>query len=456
MRPCSAVWCAIFALRTHGNISIFRSSRTQSNPRRRQSHRSAPIAAKCPRIRTLHGKVDSQSGIANCGPYQRNVGSRVGRDFCRAPRADCRRRVSGEPHESMTDVTLPPRLGRRRWLICALLFFATTINYADRRVLGLLAPPLQVKIGWDEKQYAYIGTAFFIAYAIGLPLIGRFIDRVGTRTGYATAIAIWSLAAVAHSLVRSALGFGIVRFALGLGESGNFPAAIKTVAELFPKKNAPWLPVSSTPGRMRALPSWAFLLGKFLTDPIWRFFLFWLPKFFSTVHGVSLTRLGLPLVIIYNCATVGSVFGGWLPARFLKAGLVPESCTQNGDADLRPSRCSGCARSENSQPLGSHHRDQHGSCGPPGVVCQSVYSGLRSFSQECDCLGGRYRKFWGRDRRCSYRYVYGFLAATDAQLCPYFYNCRLHLSGGTVADSQLGAAPAADRGHDSRIETAMQ
>jgi len=220
----------------------------------------------------------------------------------------------------MTDVTLPPRLGRRRWLICALLFFATTINYADRRVLGLLAPPLQVKIGWDEKQYAYIGTAFLIAYAIGLPLIGRFIDRVGTRTGYATAIAIWSLAAVAHSLVRSALGFGIVRFALGLGESGNFPAAIKTVAELFPKKNAPWLPVSSTPGRMRALPSWAFLLGKFLTDPIWRFFLFWLPKFFSTVHGVSLTRLGLPLVIIYNCATVGSVFGGWLPARFLKAG----------------------------------------------------------------------------------------------------------------------------------------
>jgi len=298
----------------------------------------------------------------------------------------------------MTDVTLPPRLGRRRWLICALLFFATTINYADRRVLGvlgLLAPLLQVKIGWDEKQYAYIGTAFLIAYAIGLPLIGRFIDRVGTRTGYATAIAIWSLAAVAHSLVRSALGFGIVRFALGLGESGNFPAAIKTVAELFLKKNAPWLPVSSTPGRMRALPSlrspyhgslygsdgslrfcspgpsaqpgsfcwlvfyrkpqedarlssaeltyilsdpmeagaqmtwssllvhrqtWAFLLGKFLTDPIWRFFLFWLPKFFSTVHGVSLTRLGLPLVIIYNCATVGSVFGGWLPARFLKAG----------------------------------------------------------------------------------------------------------------------------------------
>jgi MFS transporter, ACS family, aldohexuronate transporter len=295
----------------------------------------------------------------------------------------------------MTDVTLPPPVGRRRWLICTLLFFATTINYADRQVLGLLAPLLQVKIGWDEQQYAYIGTAFLIAYAIGLPLLGRFIDRVGTRTGYATAIAIWSLAAIAHSLVRSVLGFGIVRFALGLGESGNFPAAIKTVAEWFPKKEralatgifnsgtnagatiapltVPWIALrfgwqfaflftgafsavwilcwlalyqkpqedarlssaeltyilsdaaeTGAPMRWSSLlvhrETWAFLLGKFLTDPIWWFFLFWLPKFFSSVHGVSLMRLGLPLVIIYNCATVGSIFGGWLPARFVKAG----------------------------------------------------------------------------------------------------------------------------------------
>jgi len=290
---------------------------------------------------------------------------------------------------------LQPRIGRRRWLICALLFFATTINYTDRQVLGLLAPLLQVKIGWDEKQYAYIGTAFLIAYAIGLLLMGRFIDRIGTRTGYSTAIAIWSLAAIAHSLVRSTLGFGIVRFALGLGESGNFPAAIKTVAEWFPKKEralatgifnsgtnagatiaplaVPWIAlrwgwqfaflftgafsavwiicwlalykkpqedarlspteltyILSDPTEVGAQltwsnllvhrQTWAFLLGKFLTDPIWWFFLFWLPKFFSTVHGVSLMGLGLPLVIIYNCATVGSIFGGWLPARFLKAG----------------------------------------------------------------------------------------------------------------------------------------
>ena len=290
---------------------------------------------------------------------------------------------------------LEPRIGRRRWLICGLLFFATTINYTDRQVLGLLAPLLQVKIGWDEKQYAFIGTAFLIAYAIGLPLMGRFVDRVGTRTGYSTAIGIWSLAAIAHSLVRSVLGFEVVRFALGLGESGNFPAAIKTVAEWFPKKEralatgifnsgtnagatiAPlavpwialrfgwqfaflftgafsavwiicWLALYKKPQEDARLSSaeltyilsdptevgaqltwsnllvhrqtWAFLLGKFLTDPIWWFFLFWLPKFFSTVHGVSLMGLGLPLVIIYNCATVGSIVGGWLPARFLKAG----------------------------------------------------------------------------------------------------------------------------------------
>jgi len=254
---------------------------------------------------------------------------------------------------------------------------------------------LQVKIGWDEKQYAYIGTAFLVAYAIGLPLMGRFIDRVGTRLGYSVAIGIWSLAAIAHSLVRSALGFGIVRFALGLGESGNFPAAIKTVAEWFPKREralatgifnsgtnagatiaplvVPWIAIRlgwqfaflftgvfsviwivcwlsvyrkphedtrlsqaelshilSDPAEPAAQLSWsellihrqtwAFVLGKFLTDPIWWFFLFWLPKFFSSVHGVTLMGLGLPLIVIYNCATIGSIFGGWLPAHFLKAG----------------------------------------------------------------------------------------------------------------------------------------
>ena len=287
------------------------------------------------------------------------------------------------------------RAGHRRWIVCALLFFATTINYTDRQVLGLLAPMLQARIGWSEAQYAYIGTSFLIAYALGLLFMGGLIDRIGTRLGYAVAVAIWSLAAVSHALVRSALGFGIVRFALGFGESGSFPASIKTIAEWFPKKEralatgifnsgtnagatiaplvVPWIALRLgwqfaflftgafsaiwiacwlilyrrpqddkriSPRELDHILSdpleppakiawshlltyrqtWTFLLGKFLTDPIWWFFLFWLPKFLSTVHGVSLHGLGLPLIVIYNSATVGSIFGGWLAARLMQAG----------------------------------------------------------------------------------------------------------------------------------------
>lgn len=280
-------------------------------------------------------------------------------------------------------------------MICALLFFATTLNYTDRQVLGLLAPMLQTKIGWNEVQYAYISTSFLIAYAIGLLFMGELIDCIGTRLGYAVAIAIWSLAAVSHALVRSVFGFAVVRFALGFGESGNVPAAIKAVAEWFPKKEralatgifnsgtnsgatiaplvvpwialrlgwqfaflftgifsaiwiATWLILYRRPEEDRRLSpqefayitsdppepavklawsrllahrqTWTFVLGKFLTDPIWWFFLFWLPKFFSSVHHVSLLGLGLPLIVIYNAATVGSIFGGWLAARLIKAG----------------------------------------------------------------------------------------------------------------------------------------
>ena len=123
-----------------------------------------------------------------------------------------------------------------RWRICALLFFATTINYVDRQVLGVLAPYLQSVIGWNEIQYGYIVTSFQAAYAIGLLVAGGVIDRLGTRIGYAIAISIWSLAAMSHALVQSVIGFALARFALGLGEAGNFPAAIKTVAEWFPRK----------------------------------------------------------------------------------------------------------------------------------------------------------------------------------------------------------------------------
>lgn len=305
--------------------------------------------------------------------------------------------ASGSKQAVSTDPALGPvsRIGRYRWKICALLFFATTINYVDRQVLGLLAPLLRTEIGWTQDQYANIVAAFTGAYAIGLLLMGGLIDRIGTRVGYAVAISIWSLSAMAHSLVHSVMGFGMVRFALGVGESGNFPAAIKTVAEWFPKKEralatgifnaganvgaivaplvVPWIAIhlgwrwaflftgifSATwtvvwlrtyrpphqhprisPGELAYIQSepmgptvkipwatllahrqtWAFLIGKFLTDPIWWFYLYWVPLFLHDKHGLTLGTLGPPIVVIYLMADVGSVAGGWLSGTFIKRG----------------------------------------------------------------------------------------------------------------------------------------
>jgi ACS family hexuronate transporter-like MFS transporter len=286
-------------------------------------------------------------------------------------------------------------IGRYRWRICALCFFATTINYVDRQVLGVLAPELQRVIGWNEIQYSNLVNAFQAAYAIGLLVAGGFMDRVGTRIGYAVAIGVWSVATVGTALVHTVLGFGVARFVLGIGESGNFPASIKTVAEWFPKKEralatgifnsganigavvapivVPWLTVrygwqaaflvtgslsalwlipwlimyrppqqhprlskvelnyilSDPPEPSEKIPwvkllahrqTWAFVIGKFMTDPIWWFIMFWLPKFLNSRYGLSLTELGWPLVIVYNMSTIGSVAGGWLSARFLKLG----------------------------------------------------------------------------------------------------------------------------------------
>jgi ACS family hexuronate transporter-like MFS transporter len=291
-------------------------------------------------------------------------------------------------------MTLPSG-GSYRWRVCALLLFATTINYMDRQVLGVLAPDLQREIGWNEIEYGYIVTSFQAAYAIGLLCAGAVIDKLGTRLGYALAIVVWSLAAMSHSLASTALGFGIARFALGLGEAGNFPAAIKTVAEWFPRKeralatgifnsgsnvgaivapltvpivaitwgwqmafvftgllSATWLVawltfyrppeqqpkvsaaelayIRSDPQEpaqkiawstlLRHRQTWAFVAAKFITDPFWWFFLFWLPKFLNSEYGLTLTGIGPPLVAIYIMADVGSIGGGWLAARFIRRG----------------------------------------------------------------------------------------------------------------------------------------
>ncbi len=130
----------------------------------------------------------------------------------------------------------PTRIGRYRWVICALLFFATAINYIDRQVFSILAPKLQEVIGWTEIEYGYIVFSFHVAYALGLVGVGALMDRIGTRKGFSLAIVFWSLASMGHAFARSAFGFGVARFTLALGEAGNFPGAVKTIAEWFPKK----------------------------------------------------------------------------------------------------------------------------------------------------------------------------------------------------------------------------
>ncbi|MDR3218259.1 MAG: MFS transporter [Dysgonamonadaceae bacterium] len=283
-----------------------------------------------------------------------------------------------------------------KWIICALLFFATTINYIDRQVLSILAPELQQIFGWTEKDYGYIVMAFQIAYAIGLLFTGRILDRFGVRIGYAVAMVIWSLSAASTAFARSLFGFTAARFSLALGESANFPAAIKTVTEWFPKKErafatglfnsgstigaivAPllipflalrfgwqmafiatgsiglvwlifWVIFYKMPSKNDISPeervvthvdvdnpqteksvSWIGLLahkqtlgiclGRFVTDPVWWFFMYWLPKYLSDNLGLNIQGLGIPLIIIYTVSSVGGIGGGWLSSYFIRKG----------------------------------------------------------------------------------------------------------------------------------------
>ena len=304
-----------------------------------------------------------------------------------------------EPTKSQTSSYL-------RWGVCGLLFFATTINYIDRQVLSILKPTLQAEFGWREADYSWIVVAFQLAYALMMPLAGRLIDRLGTRLGYALAVAVWSAAAASHAFARSAIQFMAARFALGVGEAGNFPAAVRTVADWFPQEErslatgvfnsgsnvgvivaavlvpaitlsmgwqaaflvtgvlgllwiVPWLMVM--PGRLRSETvgavydrtradidrayrrtqpsrnstsytellrnrgSWAFIVGKFATDPVWWFYLFWIPGFLNSTYGVDLTSIGPPLIAIYLAADVGSIGGGWLFKGFAARGWTPNA-----------------------------------------------------------------------------------------------------------------------------------
>ncbi len=293
-------------------------------------------------------------------------------------------------------VPVAERRGNVRWVICALLFFGTTINYVDRQVLGILAPDLQHEIGWSELDYGRIVIAFQLAYAVMMLAWGRILDKIGTKIGFAIAVVWWSLAGMGTALARSAMTFGLFRFLLGVGEAANFPASIKTVAEWFPKSEralatgifnsgtnigaviAPltvplmaaawgwqtafiatgalgflwliaWLlfyhSVDSHPRlgtaerhyildgldepvtakvpvsrviRLRQL--WAFACGKLLTDPIWWFYLFWLPKFLAQDHGIRGTALIPYLTFVYVVADFGSVIGGYMSSALIKRG----------------------------------------------------------------------------------------------------------------------------------------
>ena len=297
--------------------------------------------------------------------------------------------------EESASVTGKVSVGRVRWTICALLFFATTINYIDRQVISVLKPDLQDQFGWSETDYANIVFAFQLAYAMGYVVFGRLMDKLGARFGYSLAAVIWGVAAMATAGASQLWHFMAARFVLGIGESGNFPAGVKAVAEWFPKKErafaigifnaganigaivtplvvpfivlwfgwraaflitgaivfvwlAFWWTIyrrprekknlsdaelayiesdpADPPGNVRWLPllrhrqTWAYALGKFMIDPIWWFFLFWLPSFFAAEHGLNLTTFGLPLAAIYIISDVGSVAGGWLSSALIKRG----------------------------------------------------------------------------------------------------------------------------------------
>ncbi len=296
---------------------------------------------------------------------------------------------------SATDLTEPKSIGRFRWVICWLLFAATVCNYIDRQMIGVLKPTLQHDLGWTETAYADIVFWFQAAYAVSYLAFGRFVDKVGAKVGYAVAYSIWTVGHIGHALARTALQFTFARMVLGVGEGGSFPAALKAVAEWFPKREramaigflnagsnigaiatplivplitltlgwrwafvitglgsllwlVAWLliyrdprrhprvsareaayiesdppdtgPPASWLGLLKVKETWAYAVAKFLIDPIWWMFLFWLPDFFVKRHHLDLRSFGPPLMAIYVVSDLGSLGGGWFSSTLMKRG----------------------------------------------------------------------------------------------------------------------------------------
>jgi ACS family hexuronate transporter-like MFS transporter len=286
-----------------------------------------------------------------------------------------------DPMVSWADTERPSSY---RWTICALLFAATTINYVDRQVLGILAPTLQRELHWTEADYGDIVSWFSFAYAFGFLAAGRVLDWIGVRRGLAASVVAWSIAAIGTAFARTAAGFSFARAMLGVSESAIFPGSIKAVAEWFPQRErafaagifnagtntgailtpllvpwitlrwgwqwafiatgglgllwlAFWIPLYRNPGSdgdtqqggratvpwaslFRYRQTWAFIFGKLMADPVWWFYLYWLPKFLDTKYDVKLAQLAAPIIVIYLIADVGSVGGGWLSSALIKRG----------------------------------------------------------------------------------------------------------------------------------------
>ena len=278
--------------------------------------------------------------------------------------------------------TEPERPSSYRWTICALLFVATTINYIDRQVLGILAPTLQRALNWSEADYGDIVSWFSFAYAFGFLAAGRLIDLIGVRRGLGSAVVAWSAAAIGHAFAKTVAGFSFARALLGVSESAIFPGSIKAVAEWFPQKEralatgifnagtntgailtpllVPWVALKwgwqwafigtgglgllwlgvwiplyrDVGGGLSAAANrsvkwtrlftyrqtWAFIVGKLLADPVWWFYLYWLPKFLDAKYGVKLAQVAAPIIVVYLIADAGSVGGGWISSALIKRG----------------------------------------------------------------------------------------------------------------------------------------
>jgi ACS family hexuronate transporter-like MFS transporter len=283
----------------------------------------------------------------------------------------------------VTDALGDERESSYRWTICALLFVATTINYVDRQVLGILAPTLQRDLHWTETDYGDIVSWFSLAYAFGFLVAGRIMDWIGVKKGLAVAVVAWSIAAVGNAFARTAAGFSFARAMLGVSESAIFPGSIKAIAEWFPQKERAlaagifnagtnmgailtplvvpwialkwgwpwafvatgalgflwlflWIPLYRNPPRETGAPiatprvrwaslfrhrqTWAFIVGKLMADPVWWFYLYWLPKFLDAKYGVKLAQIAAPIIVVYLIADVGSVGGGWMSSALIKRG----------------------------------------------------------------------------------------------------------------------------------------